>query len=473
MATGNRFRMKRFLPLALLAATPLLATDRATLDLLVQKGAISASETERLPADATSSPPPVAPKTPGLANAQAAIIRQRLADYLAEHSAPAPHRLHVVYFLPKDATLPPDAPARLDRMVRHIRDFFRDELNRTGFGPLTFPIETDDLGKLRLHVVEGEKPADGYSTGSFFEISRVARSALHRRGIPTDASYLLIIAALRDGAAPYAGIGTVNGGNCIIVDLPHLDPARFADPAPVPGGSRTGAKSIGQDNTIYIGGAAHELGHAFGQPHNRELAAEKASVGTSLMGAGNYTFRNELRGAGLGAFLTEFDAVAFATHPLFTGKIRDFDRPASATVSNFSVAGGPDRLLVSGTIRATPPLAALALMADPAGNQDYDALTQVTPTAEDGGFAFNLPLEKQGKHHLRLVAYHLNGKRTVLGRAEVGWAGVSAPLPVSEIIVGKDGVRPVPENPVPTGVRSAPPRAEPIPRPGRTAGPRG
>src|SRR6185503_8179520 len=78
-----------------------------------------------------------------------------------------------------------------------------------------------------------------------------------------------------------------------------------------------GNESLGKFNTIFIGGIAHEMGHAFSLPHCGERWDEKAR-GKSLMGMGNHTYREEQRGEGPGSFLAMASAMKLAARPLFS-----------------------------------------------------------------------------------------------------------------------------------------------------------
>lgn len=48
--------------------------------------------------------------------------------------------------------------------------------------------------------------------------------------------------------------------------------------------------ATGDTATKWIGGLAHELGHGLNAPHNKEHKTDKPTLGTALMGAGNYSY---------------------------------------------------------------------------------------------------------------------------------------------------------------------------------------
>ncbi|MDA7861104.1 hypothetical protein N9B03_08035 [Akkermansiaceae bacterium] len=65
--------------------------------------------------------------------------------------------LHFVLWTPKGRPPPVRYEARLTRMMIHIQDFYKKEMERLGFGPrsINLPMEA---GKLRVHLIDGRKP---------------------------------------------------------------------------------------------------------------------------------------------------------------------------------------------------------------------------------------------------------------------------------------------------------------------------
>ena len=47
----------------------------------------------------------------------------------------------MVYFYPKDRQPLKNHVERWDRIMADIQQFYRDEMQRNGFGPVTFPLE--------------------------------------------------------------------------------------------------------------------------------------------------------------------------------------------------------------------------------------------------------------------------------------------------------------------------------------------
>jgi cytochrome c553 len=341
-----------------------------------------------------------------LAEQDRASAHAAAAALAAYHGAAAKveRTLAVFYLSTADQPPYPGHAERLDRVLKHIQGFYRTEMEARGFGPLTFPLETDAQGKLVLHQVASAKSRKDFPRSAFDRIVDEVRPAMKAAGIDPERSTVLIVTTLPEGA-PFAGRGDHRSGTCCAIDLPHLDPLRFGDHAPEP----LSGKTVGESNTIYIGGIAHELGHAFGLPHQRGRALEDRP-GTSLMGSGNYTYGRELRGAGAGTMLAMGDALRLASHPLFCGA--DRDPAADHRVVFHDLAAVPDGqgLVISGRIEATPAAYALVAYDDPEGGDDYDAFAYPAIPDAQGRFTVRIARSAPGKtHELRLTACHLDG----------------------------------------------------------------
>ena len=172
-----------------------------------------------------------------------------------------------------------------------------------------------------------------------------------------------------------------------------------------------GRISMGKHNSIFIGGVAHELGHALSLPHNKERPDEKALFGTALMGSGNRTYADEVRGEGKGTFLTLAHAMRLAAHPQFSGSTRGMTRAVSSSLEELEFELIENGFRVSGYVSSDIPIYALIAYTDPAGGGDYNATTQVAVPDDDGRFSIDCTALTRAKDgELRLVACHANGK---------------------------------------------------------------
>jgi hypothetical protein len=196
--------------------------------------------------------------------------------------------------------------------------------------------------------------------------------------------------------------------------------------------------SLGEFNTVYLGGALHEFGHGLSLPHDHETAGECA-IGTPLMGAGNYTYRQETRGEGKGTYLAFSEAVRLVSHPLFSGHSREFEKQPRLSHGDITFTEKDGKLVVRGTLASDIPAYAVIAYNDkcPKGkkgnqcNEDYDAETYTSVVNEKGEFEIEVGHLLRGTVELRLVVCHANGATTTIRDVPRGYVNVEKGKPVA------------------------------------------
>jgi hypothetical protein len=323
-----------------------------------------------------------------------------------------PHQyVYVAYLNPADREPMPGYEKRLDGAITTIQEWYRREMESNGFGRITFPLERDKDGKLIVHLVQGtityewEKKV---STGVVRD--EQVRPALIKEGIDIDQEHVIIVQnavhfveekgeTLLKAWAPYCGSGDYKHGTAWVHDSDHLELSRM------PAGG--------------IGGIAHELGHAFGLPHNMETTETSKTHGIALMGNGHPSFLAERMGK-KGAFLTRGHAIVLSSHPLFKGNAKDIDAEAECCFLDIEFAQGEDEYIVRGRVEASPAAyAVLAYHDDMAVPMDYEATSWVADF-KDGQFEVHVGDLEPGPFELRLRCYMVNGdKRQVEFQFEI------------------------------------------------------
>ena len=336
----------------------------------------------------------------------------------ADNVPPPPIR--IVYFVPADRQPLKNYAERCDRVMKHVQAFYRNGMEQLGYGPRTFSLETDAAGKLKLHRVQGALPAREYGRNDAAKVRAEVKKALAKENIDADKETLVIFQVLLDwvdGRAvevgPFVGGGNHLHGTGYFYDDERLDPKLL--PSKQSGGYYvSGPCSIGQFNTHYIGGIAHEMGHAFGLPHDHEIPSTQ-NQGRSLMGAGNHTYGQELRGEGRGTFLTLASGTRLLYARAFAGDLKNASAHPQFRLTQFSAIAKPWQLTLNGRISAAIPAHAVIAYNDPVVVKgDYDAIGWTCRMGKDGAFQISIPGLKAEAYDLRLAVCHINGAVTVL-----------------------------------------------------------
>ncbi len=319
--------------------------------------------------------------------------------------------LRLAYFCPTDRTPLPGYAERLERVMTNVQAFYREGMARNGFGPLTFALDRGAGGALHILQVKGRSPTPDYGRDAAGRMVEEVRQAFRAQGVDLRRETVLIFSPLlewQNGRAielgPYCGLGAA----AMVYDDPLLDPRELGSKRP--GGYYGRPCSIGEFNSHYLGGVAHELGHAMGLPHDAANRAARAARGHSLMGDGNHTYGQELRGEGQGTFLSAASAAPLSRHPLFTGVA--VARSAERVVwSGLQAQWAAGKLTVSGKCDATPRAAQMVAYQDPEKpRMDYDAAGFAAPVAADGCFQIVIDEFQAGRCELRLRAILEDGR---------------------------------------------------------------
>jgi len=324
--------------------------------------------------------------------------------------------LRIAYFIPTDREPLPDRVERLDRVMTEVQTFYRKGMHANGFGPLTFNLDRDANGRLRIHEVKAEHPMHDYGRGDSEKVINEVKKALRADGLDPDKETVVVFELLlewKDGKAtelgPYVGGGDFASGAAWVFDDALLDPRSL--PSKKSGGYYGGPCSIGEFNSHYIGGIAHELGHALGLPHDKERAADGAKYGQSLMGGGNHTYGQNLRDEGKGSFLSPASAMRLAHHPLFTGQpVPHGDAPSARLVKlNSSFKDG--KLTLTGRIKSKPSAFGLVIYNDQEKiESDYDAVGYTTKLSPKGEFRIEIDEFHPGRYEMRWAVCHTDGR---------------------------------------------------------------
>jgi hypothetical protein len=359
----------------------------------------------------------VPPDWPAEIKARNAEMKARVDAWLQDSDADA-SPLYIVYLSCSDQKPFPGYKERLNRVMTEVQTWFRVQHDACGFGPVTFRMERDAAGLVKLHEAKLPFTVKSRTRDKIRETHKAcnaaAREVLAKAGVDYGKSYVLVLTTIPDdhGAAPFFGNIIQDRGYCFAVDALWVD----SEYTKTDGPKVWKGKTAGPANSALIGGIAHELGHGFGLPHCDEHAEQrKLQYGESLMGSGNYTWRNELRGKGKGSFLLDTDGALLISRAPFVSRTRALRQRPVCSVEGIHLEQDADKLVtVTGTVKSDIPVYCVKVFDDPPNGGDYNAVCKVAvPDAKTGEFKIQFtPLAKPGDHELRLVLYHVSGRWT-------------------------------------------------------------
>jgi len=360
---------------------------------------------------------------------QAKYIDEVVRSWRGKEDKTQGKKLRVVYFYPKDRKPLKEHTKRWDGIMNDIRDFYRTEMKRLGYGKVELGLEREN-GLLKLHEVCGKDNDDGsYTYKSGGKIKGEVFTALQSKGIKPQEETILIVCGLSrtEGKkvtiySPYYGMGANHiYGLCFTADMDWLsidglrpDPTKTILQVKEHRGYEP--FTLARFNTTYVGGTIHELGHGMSLPHNH-ATKEEAIRGTALMGSGNYTYRKEWRNEGKGSFLTHSSALRLLVHPLFSGTTKQCKEAPEAKYEKLEISHSEGSIHIRGTIGSAIPAAAMIAYNDRENkgqrgymvNKDYDATTWTSIVSPGNEFRIAIGDLREGNHQIRLLSVHANG----------------------------------------------------------------
>ena len=231
---------------------------------------------------------------------------RRYARTLANLDVGEPYTVRVILFHPSDHQARSDIDTVLDSLVKQVQQFYADEMERHGFGRKTFRLETDVHDKIIVHRVEGKFTNAHYSEDT---IDRSAGEVSEQ--FDTSKNINLVWIDLDDPVLSLSQVGGRGGGN------------PFGGTAWLPASNFDKAPPF-----LYVRAftaIAHELGHAFGLPHDYRDDRYMMSYGDEVL-------RDQLSQCAAGWL----DA-----HRYFNTNQTDVDNPVTIQMLESSLASPP------------------------------------------------------------------------------------------------------------------------------------
>ena len=155
-----------------------------------------------------------------------------------------PRTVRMIYFLPSDRSPQQNIDTKLDTLIRGVRQFYADEMERHGFKGKTFTFETDATGKAVVHHVDGQFTDSYYRQNTFRKVWEEIREQFY-----TPQNIYLIAIDIGNER-----VGRGYNEVCGVGDSHEASGGHVLIPA--------------SGDCFNFKTTAHELGHAFGLQHD-------------------------------------------------------------------------------------------------------------------------------------------------------------------------------------------------------------
>ena len=293
--------------------------------------------------------------------------------------------LNIVYFVPSDLDTLPFYQKRLSELFIWTQNWFKNEMNRNGYGEKTFGIYKDQTGKkVKLITIRGKKPKAQYPyEGGAGAVMDEVNAYFTAHPAEKSGSHILVIIPRYQtnpiGGGPFYGMGRW----CFALDTEGID-----------------IKNMGTNNggfTGWFGGLVHELGHGLNLPHNRQKISEDNTLGMALMWAGNSTLGKSK------TFLTAADCAVLNTNEIFNIDSKNYYGNVNASVENIYAKFNEQKqqLEIKGRYKSDTKITDILYFNDPnvnnegvGVNKDYNAIVWATKPIGADSFYVEIPIAK-------------------------------------------------------------------------------
>lgn len=335
----------------------------------------------------------------------------------AEEATPC--QVHVILFIPADASPPAGCQERIDQIVDYTEAFFSRELKRWGHDKAAMPFRRSADGHVEVTRIQGKQPTSAYKPVTVRAEVMDANREQNKLEGGRQVWWILVYAG--DPPARFAGFlggfGPEIGGWAVC----NLDT--------IPGQIKP-TDLLGSDflEGIALKGMIHELGHGFQLPHIGPLRSDDA--GNTLMGPTHANYRRVNPAREDRVYLCEAEAALLANHPAFRGVPDDRGRLPKVTGQNlkYSVERQKSAIVVTGRLQS-PQRATYALVADESDARpgEYWTKTYAGKIAPDGSFQVIVTEPAESNGTLKTWFSFENGAQTGDGKARGRESGISKP----------------------------------------------
>jgi hypothetical protein len=316
----------------------------------------------------------------------------------------------MVVFTPSDLSVPADARKKLTEVAEATEQFYFKWMKHWNYPPVaTNLFDRDADGFVKVLEVGGDERASSgkYARPNFAE--EVAKLAAKKYGIHGKWHVWWIFVYLGDRPVrfpDFAGMGDSMGGGWAMVNYDSL-----------PGDYEPGKSLVeGHNGETFLKGTVHELGHAFGLPHQGPDA--ELGLGNTLMGPVTRLYVASKLPKPDEVYLCEGSAAMLWKHPIFAATNIDGWRRAEAKLLDCRAAYNAtnDSVALSGRLVSDQHAHSVFVLDEPAQvKYEYWHQSHAARIAADGTFQVTIKhTSKAGK--LRILFCFENGMVTGDGK---------------------------------------------------------
>ena len=183
--------------------------------------------------------------------------RHYAQTFAANLNVGEPYTVRIIYFFASDRSADKDIDTKLDTLIKRVQQFFEGEMERHGFGKKTFRVETDARGNAVVHRVKGKFTGEYYAGDkNIHTVGSKVYPEINERFDGAKVINFIVVDAGR--AMGGSGGGASHGGSVLMT-----------------------VNCIATGDYFYL--AAHELGHAFGLPHDFRNEAYIMGYGSRIL----------------------------------------------------------------------------------------------------------------------------------------------------------------------------------------------
>ncbi|MBD8488742.1 discoidin domain-containing protein [Echinicola sp. CAU 1574] len=329
--------------------------------------------------------------------------------YQKKLSLPHQKQLNVIYFLPNDMEPHLDYERRLSGALKHMKDYYAQQLLSHGFGNRSFGLaeHPEISGYVNIKVIHAENDHNyyPYSNGGNRAKKEIEAYFAEHPEEKTSEHFLVFIPVNEDGTGvPFYGLG------------------KFAFTRDYAGGydmdkwvDGVGFPTV---DDKWIGGTIHELGHGLNLPHNRQKVSDNF---TAMMGNGNSSYWSQPDNIKF----TKASALILRYNELFTNNapFEFYQESPEVEIKHQRIYADSEYLYVQTKFTSTVPVKGAIVYNDPKtgpNDADYNAITWATrdiiETTNADSISFKMALSDIDEHFkehpftLKLSLVHENGR---------------------------------------------------------------